>query len=250
MCVHNGKYQMMPNNNDPIDCACVIHGDGYTWDYVERLYNMLCRHLSRPVRLHVYTEADRPVPDHMIKHSLIDWGFTDTKKSWWYKLQLFNTEHHLGPLLYFDLDIVITKNIDWLWNLNQRYFWALKDFKYLWKNTCTVSNTSVMWWNTEDYGHIWKTVVDQDIHKFVGQYRGDQDLVSALIPVEKRRFFNTNWVKSWRWQCFDGGFNFSKRKYLAPGTGTTMSDDTSILVFHGTPKPHEITDPVVLVHWQ
>jgi hypothetical protein len=74
--------------------------------------------------------------------------------------------------------------------------------------------------------------------------------VSALIPVENRRFFNTDWVKSWRWQCFDGGFNFLKRKYLTPGTGTLVDNNTSILVFHGTPKPHEIADPVILNHWQ
>jgi hypothetical protein len=48
----------------------------------------------------------------------------------------------------------------------------------------------------------------------------------------------------------DGGFNFSKRKYLAPNTGTVVDENTSILVFHGTPKPHEISDPSVQTHWQ
>jgi hypothetical protein len=198
----------------------------------------------------VYTEADRFVPDHMIKHSLINWGVNGPKKSWWYKLQLFNTEHHLGSLLYFDLDIVITKNIDWLWKLNQQHFWALRDFKYLWKNTCTVSNTSVMWWNTEKYAYVWQEVVDHNINLIADKYRGDQDFISATISVANRRFFNTDWIKSWRWQCVDGGFNFLKRKYLTPGTGTLIDNDTGILVFHGSPKPHEITDPVILNHWQ
>jgi len=56
-----------------IDCACVIHGTGYDWIYVERLYNMLNRHLSGGCRMHVYTEHDRSVPPHMIKHCLEDW---------------------------------------------------------------------------------------------------------------------------------------------------------------------------------
>ena len=56
-----------------IDCACVIHGSGYKWEYVEKLYNMLNRGLRNRMRLHVYTEADRPVPDHMVKHVLEDW---------------------------------------------------------------------------------------------------------------------------------------------------------------------------------
>ena len=237
-------------NTEPIDCACVIHGDGYDWTYVDRLYNMLCRNLTRPVRLHVYTEADRVVPDHLIKHSLQDWGFGGLKKSWWYKLQLFNTEHHSGPMLYFDLDVVIANNIDWIWQLNLRHFWSVKDFKYLWKKSWTGSNTSIMWWDTAQYNHVWNAVIDQDIKFFVHKYRGDQDFISDIIPITHRRFFCTEWVKSWRWECLDGGFNFARRKYQAPNTGTKIDKNTSILVFHGNPKPHEINDANVIKHWQ
>ena len=59
--------------NTPIDCACVIHGDAYNWKYVDTLYSMLTRNLSRQVRMHVYTEQHREVPPHMIKHVLTDW---------------------------------------------------------------------------------------------------------------------------------------------------------------------------------
>ena len=117
----------------PIDCACVIHGDLYSWKYVDRLYSMLSRNITQGIRLHVYTEERRLVPPPYIKHSLDDWKIGGPKKSWWYKMQLFNTAHHAGPLLYFDLDTVIVKNIDWLVNLPLSYFWAVRDFKYLWK---------------------------------------------------------------------------------------------------------------------
>ena len=50
----------------PIDCACVIHGTAYSWDYVERLHSMLSRHITPGIRLHVYTEADRPVPEPVV----------------------------------------------------------------------------------------------------------------------------------------------------------------------------------------
>ena len=237
-------------NTEPLDCACVIHGAGYDWIYVERLYSMLCRHLTRPVRLHVYTEANRPVPDHLIKHALQDWGFVGPKKSWWYKLQLFNTEHHVGPMLYFDLDVVIVNNIDWLWQLPLRHFWTIRDFKYLWKSNWTGANSSVMWWDTTQYKHIWETVVKQDINFFTAKYRGDQDFISDVIPTAHRRFFHTEWVKSWRWECLDGGFDFRSRKYLNPSSRTTVSKETRIIVFHGSPNPHETTDPAIAPHWQ
>ncbi len=91
----------------PVDCACVIHGSGYDWIYVDRLYSMLSRHISRGIRLHVYTEPGRPVPPHMIRHNLQEWpGVSGRKQSWWYKMQLFNPAHHQGQLLYM-LDLLI-----------------------------------------------------------------------------------------------------------------------------------------------
>jgi len=27
----------------PLDVACLIHSDGYSWDYVDKLYNMVSR---------------------------------------------------------------------------------------------------------------------------------------------------------------------------------------------------------------
>jgi len=234
----------------PIDCACVIHGDAYSWTYVERLYNMLNRHITASIRLHVYTEADRPVPEHMIKHALTTWPITSPKKSWWYKMQLFNPTHYAGPLLYFDLDTVIVSNIDWIWQQPVAYFWAIRDFKYLWRPNHTGVNSSVMWWNTEHYKNVWDTFAQQDLATTMQTYPGDQDYISAVIPQNQRRFFDVNRVQSWRWQCLDGGYDFRKRRHYTPGTGTQLTDSTSIMVFHGNPKPRQITDQIVIAHWQ
>lgn len=234
----------------PIDCACVIHSDGYDWDYVERLYNMLSRHITPGIRFHVYTEADRPVPDKFIKHELDDWKIAGRKRSWWYKMQLFNTEHHRGPLLYFDLDTVITSNIDWIWQASPGYLWAVRDFKHLWKPNFQGINSSVMWWDTTKYEHIWKNFKQQDLDRIILDYHGDQDYITDMIPIHNRRFFDTHRVKSWRWQCLDGGYDFVKRQHLTPSAGTQIPPSTSILVFHGNPKPAQIADPVVQHHWQ
>jgi hypothetical protein len=240
----------MDTTIETIDCACVIHGDAYSWEYVDKLYNMLCRHLTPKVRLHVYTEATRPVPGPMIKHELVDWGVTGPKKSWWYKIQLFNPVHHCGPLLYFDLDTVIVGNIDWMWQQSTAYFWAIRDFKYLWRPNHTGLNSSVMWWNTQHYQNIWDTFIQQDLATTMRKYPGDQDYISDIIPENQRRFFDINRVQSWRWQCLDGGYNFQKRCHRAPGTGTNITDSTSVMVFHGNPKPEQTTDQIVVTHWR
>ena len=234
----------------PIDCACVIHGDGYTWDYVDRLYSMLCRHMSRAVNMHVYTEAERPVPAPYIKHNLENWGIGGPKKSWWYKMQLFNPELHSGPLLYFDLDVVIVKNIDWIWQSPLNYFWSVRDFKHLWRPTHYGINSSVMWFDTTTFGYVWRNFSVQELKRVIGKHQGDQDFLNHAIPTSEIKFFDTEKVKSWRWQCLDGGYHFTQKRHLLPNTGTAITDRTSVLVFHGSPKPDQVTDPVILQHWQ
>lgn len=231
-----------------IDCACVIHGTAYHWDYVERLYSMLTRHLSSPVNMHVFTEGSREVPSHMIKHPLIEWGLGGPKQGWWYKIQLFNINNHRGPLLYFDLDTVITDSIDWIPTLPTEFLWAPRDFKYLWRPNHTGINSSVMWFDTTVFHRIYKDFASQDVKILSRRYPGDQDYLTEQIDFKNRRFLDEQQVKSWRWQCYDGGFDFKRRTNRYPGAGTNI-DGASVLVFHGKPKPAEITDPVILEHW-
>ena len=234
----------------PIDCACVIHGNGYSWEYVDRLYSMLSRHITPGIRFHVYTEAHREVPAPYIKHSLLDWGISGPKKSWWYKLQLFNSEYHAGPLMYFDLDTVIVDSIDWIWQLDLQHFWTVRDFKRLWRTHNYSINSSIMWFNTQKFDYIWRNFKVSNLPQIMLKYHGDQDYITDAIPSSERQFFDVERVKRWRWQCLDGGYNFAQKRHLKPNTGTDISYPTSIMVFHGKPKPDQVADPIIIRHWQ
>jgi hypothetical protein len=235
-----------------VDCACVIHGDYYDWVYVERLYNMLQVNSSHHINLHVFTEEHRPVPDHMIKHTLTAWpGIAGPKRSWWYKMQLFNSDHFSGQLFYLDLDTVIVGNIDWIWELNTTQFHAIHDFRRLWKPSWTGINSSLMVWNTDQLHWIWKEFYTQDINLLVKSFHGDQDFLSKmLVGTPGFCYLDNSLIKSWRWQAHDGGLDMNTRQYRTPGAGTVIDPDTSFLVFHGCPKPHEISEPVVQQRWQ
>ena len=235
------------------DCACVIHGTGYNWVYVEKLYNMLSRHLPGGIRFHVYTEADRPVTSHMIKHVVKEWpGISGPKREWWYKMQLFNSEYHAGNLLYFDLDCVIINDLSWIPALSTECFWTIRDFRYLQRKSYSGMNSSVMWWNVSRFAHVWHEFDQLEINRTVVKYPGDQDYLGVVIDPNQRRYFDQQYLQSWRWQVANGGYNFSTRKPHAPGSGSNayIGGNTSILVFHGKPKPHECTDdPVIANNW-
>ena len=235
---------------DVMDCACVIHSDGYSWDYVDRLYHMLTRNSQYQIKLHVFTEPGRDVPTHMIKHNLVEWpNISGPKRSWWYKMQMFNSEHFRGRLLYMDLDVVLTDNIDWIWAQDTRYFWAVHDFRYLWRSTWTGMNSSVMLWDTQRWAHIWQEFQNNNIAATVKQYHGDQDFLNAHIKGKDLRFLDSERISSWRWQIKDGGMDMRSKLYHKPGAGAILPPKTSMVIFHGSPKPHEVSDPVMSRYW-
>jgi hypothetical protein len=232
------------------DCACVIHGNKYSWEYVDRLYRMLQVNSSYDIRMHVFTESNRPVPDHMIRHDLKEWpGISGPRKAWWYKMQMFDPVHQLKRVLYLDLDVVIVDNIDWLWDSSDQYFWAIRDFKYLWKPTWNGINSSIMIWDNTKFHWIWDNFRSNDIGVAARLFHGDQDYLNSVLDEKTRRFFNTDFIKSWRWQCLDGGYDIQSRTYRSPGAGTSLQGGVKIMIFHGNPKPHEISDSLVHQYW-
>jgi len=239
-----------PRSHLIVDCACVIHGSGYDWKYVERLYNMLTKQMPQGIRFHVYTEHHRSVPPHMIKHILEEWpGITGPKKSWWYKMQLFNPEHHKGNLLYFDLDVVIARDLSWIPALHTDYFWGIRDFRYLQNTNTPVINSSAMWFNVSKFSYVWDKIVKDGVQTVASRFQGDQDYITKAIDVNKKRHFEDKYFESYRWQCLDGGFDFKFRKHKAPHTGVKIAPDTAVVVFHGKPKPHEVSAPEIVTLW-
>jgi len=232
------------------DVACVIHGNKYDWCYVERLYNMVTRHSTRPVRFHVFTEHDRSVPGHMIKHVLHDWpGIAGPKKSWWYKMQMFEPGRISGRLLYFDLDTVIVDNIDWIQDLDTRYFWSIRDFRHLWRPSWKGMNSSVMLWDTSRFSWIWREFQQNDVKTQARLFHGDQDFLNSVLTEQDLKFMDESLIKSWRWQIKDGGMDMKTRIYRRPDAGSVLLPGVKILIFHGSPKPHDVHDPVIEQNW-
>jgi hypothetical protein len=233
----------------PIDCACVIHSHGYDWQYVERLHSMLSRNLSRPVRFHVYTEPSRAVPDTMIKHELTEWpGIAGPKKSWWYKMQLFDSKLFSGQMLYLDLDVVIVGNLDWITQLPQRSFWAIHDFRRLWKPSSRTINSSVMYFDTQAYDYVWNKFQQRSLNTVIQHYKGDQDFITESIDPRHLRYFDTDRILSWRWQVINDGVVVRKKISNEQFNGK-LPENASVLIFHGNPKPHEINNVVTKKYW-
>lgn len=233
-----------------LDFVCVIHGQLYPWVYVEHLYSMLQRHLKTNFRFHIFTESHREVPAYMIKHELTDWpGIHGPKSAWWYKMQIFDPLRGLGKVLYLDLDTVIVNDLSWIMDLDPTKFWSIRDFKHLWRPDWQNMNSSLMFFDSAKFAYIWRNFQTQTVHTISKQFRGDQDYLSHVVDRQHLQFVPMMRAVSWRWQIYQGGLDISKRHYRHPNQPTVIPADTSLIIFHGTPKPHDIEDPVILSHW-
>jgi hypothetical protein len=186
----------------------------------------------------------------MIKHVLHDWpGIAGPKKSWWYKMQMFEPGRVSGRLLYFDLDTVIVDNIDWMQGLDARFFWSIRDFRHLWRPSWKGMNSSVMLWDTTRFGWIWKEFQQNDVKTQARLFHGDQDFLNSVLTERDLKFMDESLIKSWRWQIKDGGMDMKTRVYRRPDAGSVLLPGVKILIFHGSPKPHDVHDPIIDQNW-
>ena len=117
--------------------VCVKWGPKYIPQYVNILKNMCKRNSTVDYKFSCITDNPEGLDsDINIIHFPKD---NPAIKSWWSKLYMFARELPLdGTILYFDLDVVIFRNIDYLWTFEPGKFCIIQDF-----NRCRVKDWHV-----------------------------------------------------------------------------------------------------------
>lgn len=190
--------------------ACVRVGNKYGEDYVRKLLAMVTRHLSLPHRFVVVRDPPK----------------LSGAEGCWSKLWLFGPAFNDGPVLYFDLDTVISGPIDNL--VSTGGFRAMLDPRPGPEGKPKL-NSSVMSWVP---GARSRAIHEAHMRinprgKPHGEWRGDQEFIESML-------FGA-------WEPLPGVHSFKGGIQI----------DTTVAVFHGKPKPHEVLDvPYVAAHWR
>ena len=228
-----------------ITVLCVKFGTAYSTDYVVRLRNMVARHLTIPYEFVCLTDDATPIEGVR----LIVQPSADYKRGWWYKVHMFDPELAVeNTILYFDLDVVITGNIDKLVSKNGQ-FYGIRDFNRKFNKEYKCLNSSVMTWLHGDHRIIWDQFIKLPSEAM--RTHGDQDWIWR-IAKSKITFWPDTWVQSYKWEIrsrdelviVDG-----KRNFASTIDNPPISDDCCVLVFHGEPKPHEVQDQFIIDNW-
>lgn len=229
-----------------ITVLCVKFGVKYGSDYVEKLRNMVSRHLTVPYEFVCLTDDQRPI-EGVRSIILPNAGYA---KGWWHKVHMFDPSLGLrGRILYFDLDVVIHDNIDKLVSKEDSNFYGIRDFNRKFTPGWNSLNSSALSWIAGQQHHIF-TLFKSNPHA-AQKLHGDQDWIWQQAK-NSITFWPDEWIQSYKWEIRD-------RKELAYANGKRVFKETrnpniprncSVAVFHGDPNPHEIQDQYVLDNWK
>ena len=230
-----------------LNVICLKHGTKYGPDYVNKLYNMIQRHLTVPNRFVCFTDNEQGLdPAIEVKKLPGDQGL----HGWWWKLYLF--EKGLFPdgdtILFFDLDMVIVDNIDKIVDYMPNDFVGLEDVGRIF-NRAPKLGSAVMRWPANHYSHIWTEFNNNRV--FAQKWPGDQDWIWKICNQDIK-FFPRQWIISYKWEArnIKEIVRENGKSRFKDIRNPTIPADTCVLAFHGTPDPHEVEDPIIVDNWR
>jgi len=192
--------------------VCV--GTKYHTGYVYALKEMVEQNLTIPHEFVCITTEKLPGINTVLPYA--------PYQGWWSKLNLFAPRMADGPSLYFDLDVVITGNLDYLAEYTDTFSapanWAQSGHGGI--------QSSVMAW-PGDWHYPFENFDYQTIPK---RLWGDQEYLWELLGDD--------------WEKIEGVGSY--KYHVRPAKN--IPDWMRVCVFHGKPDPHEVNDPCISSH--
>ena len=213
-----------------ITVATVCAGTKYSSDYVERLYQAVTRHLTVPHRFVCLTDQ----PENFSCETL---PIPMNLPGWWGKLALFSDVIQ-GRILFFDLDTVITGNIDDFAN----YQGDLAIIKPFYRDSGYASG--VLNIGPSAHRHVWEQF-SQNPQKAVNYCAEHAD--PAPWNCGDQRWLELTVPQADYWQALLPGQLVSYKVHCHPINA--LPQDSRIVCFHGKPDPHEVMDPWIVNNW-
>ncbi|MEE9273123.1 MAG: hypothetical protein V3U57_07655 [Robiginitomaculum sp.] len=208
---------------------CMKWGKRYAAEYVNRLYGAVLRNTKRPTRLVCFTDDANgidenvqiePIPDINLPPDIIN---TPWRKLTMWKYPLADLS---GDVLFLDLDLIITGNLDAMFDYEAGQYCVIENWTQLGQNN---GNTSAFRFPAGKYTHIFDRI-QKDPQSVLSKYRIEQLYISRTI--EDMVFWPKAWCVSFKHSLLPKWpLNF----FIAP----KLPKDTRIVAFTGKPDQDE-----------
>lgn len=201
------------NAYERVAVCCVKWGQRYGPEYVNILADMVGRNLGVPHRFVCFTD-DPAGLDEGIETRSLPFGLT----GWWNKVSLFRDGlfEQKTRIVFLDLDVIVTGPLEELVDTKGiAHDWLQGGY-----------NSSVMVWDAGEQTIIW----DAFVLGCMEILHGDQDWIEKCSTWP---YLPADWCPSYRLHSLEW-----------PPVGA------KIVCFHGSPKPHEVTEGWVPTMWR
>lgn len=205
---------------------CMNWGNAYGADYVNRLYSMVARNITGEFRFVCYTEQRTGIRSEV---ECFDCPQVDIpapqRNLGWRKISLWNRELAglTGEVLFIDLDVVITSNIDHFFSFPGD-FCVIRNWTQPEK---MIGNTSVYRFRVGSHPYLLDDLL-QNPTAILQQYPNSQTYISST--VSDMTFWPDQWCRSFKVHCVPKGI---RRWFVEPALPT----GTKIVAFPGVPNP-------------
>jgi hypothetical protein len=202
--------------------VCVKWGTKYPAEYVNNLYAAVKRNSTVAYTFHCFTEDSNNINPNVIIHQIP----STRLDGWWNKLYMFDNDNGipLGErIVFFDLDTLITGNIDQMLTHTSADIIVLRDLYAGISRAVAADNmgSGFMAWNHGKYNHVWKEFVrDPDRAIESVHPHGDQRWIQAKINI--RQYWQDifpNQVVSFKVHCRTG-----------------LPENARVVCYHGRPS--------------
>jgi hypothetical protein len=225
---------------------CVRFGNKYGREYVERLRNMVSRNLDTDYEFACLTDDRHPIEGVRSIYQ----PAANYQKPWWHKIHMFDRDLPLaGKILYFDLDVVIHRDISKLINFPFQQMAGIRDFNRKFYPSWQYLNSSVMAWQHGQQHHIYESFKNDP--NTAMRLQGDQDYIWKIMK-NKITFWPESWIQSYKWEIRsrnDLSMIGGRRSFKSVFNGDP-DPECSVTVFHGDPKPQDVMDRYVVENWR
>ena len=238
-----------------VNIICMKWGDKYGPDYVNKLFNMVSRNLTKNFRFICFTEEKSGLQKSIEVFPLPPIEMPKNKpERGWRKLSILQKDLNdlEGTCLFLDLDVVVVDNIDQIFELRGDFFIAFDKRK----KSSFVGNSSVFRFEAGEHHDIYVNF-NKNSANILRTFRNEQAYLSKMIEEKGIfQYWPSSWCPSFKYHCVPSfPLNYLFRPKIPYGA--------KIILFHGLPEPSEAAEgisgkwyryikksPWINEHWQ
>ena len=205
-------------------------GNRYDYNYVNNLYKSILKYTQRKTQLICFTDNKHNINKSVICSPLPNIKMpSELSQTPWRKLSVW--QHPLknlkGDILFLDLDLVITNNLDKFFDYKPGTFCVIENWTQIGKG---IGNTSCFRFPVKKFKYIFDEF-EKNSYLIWKKYHIEQVYISKTI--QKQNFWPRNWCQSFK-------HNLLPMWPFRIWKPANLPNDTSIVAFTGKPDPDDV----------